>query len=778
MKYKATIVIPCYNKEQYIRKALKSIVNLSRFNDFEVILVDDCSKDRTVERIKKYSDKYDNIRLIAFEEGSGSPSKPRNVGIENSTTDYIIFMDPDDQIINDGYSVLLNKMEEYKSDIVIGTRIGVNEYGQKIFTDFIDKKYTYINSNDYSIKLDLLNRNPYILKTIYSKKLLMDNNIRFNEKITTSEDESFDIKCIAYAKKITKINDIVYQYTVEAEGSITTNVSLRVYKDLYDVMVELYNSYKLLFSEEIISERIVALVYIFYVKKMTYLSSNEEIEQACIYIYEAFEKFGFEKIDKLTTRKYINFLEDVKNKNFSGYINFYFLRRIELMSRKMNMLRKENENYVKILNRKLVKPGIFLVSLVTSIKKKIKKIKRNKNKNKNKVSERTLERKEYFNMFKDFYSKMNNNSNGYWLFMDRKDNAKDNAEALYRYVMKNKIHDKIAYILDKDSIDYDRLSKEGFNLIQYDSMEHWLMQKNCEYLFTSHCDELNLYPWYYIKRRKQYRYIKNYPVNHLFKLVFLQHGVIRSDLSDWLGGKDYYKFITSSPYEKESLLSIPRYKIAEEQILLSGLPRWDYLEDNSKNVITIFPTWRKEITLKKGGEITEEEMLETDFYKNWNALLNAEFLKKLPSDFKINFISHHDNVPILKYFNDRIPDRINIVNYNEIENFYDIVNTTKVFITDYSSFSFDFLYENKAVIYFDFEKNALLNNVKSMEYSKFGYYCTNISDVQKSFEILKKNKYKPEKKYLDNINNLFAYKDNNNCKRVIEGLEKKKPKIK
>ena len=342
-KYKATIIIPCYNKQKFIKKALNSIIELSRFNDFEVIVIDDGSKDKSVDIIKKYTEKYDNIKLIEFEKGSGSPSKPRNTGIEKSSAKYLIFMDPDDQIINDGYSTLLTKMEEYDSDLLIGTRIGVNEYGQVVFTDFIDKKYTYVNSNDYSVKLDLLNRNPILLKSIYSKEMIINNNIRFNEIITTSEDESFDMKCVAYAKKITKINDIVYQYTTEATGSITTNVSLRIYKELGDVFKELTNTYRLAFSEEIALERIVSLLHVFYLKKLTYLKSVEEIEEGCNYIYQALDKYGFDKFNKLVSRQSINIINDIKNKEFNKYINFYFLKRINRMEKRLDYLIKKKK---------------------------------------------------------------------------------------------------------------------------------------------------------------------------------------------------------------------------------------------------------------------------------------------------------------------------------------------------------------------------------------------------------------------------------------------------
>ena len=770
MKYKATIVIPCYNKEDYVEKSLDSLIKLSRFNDFEIILVDDCSKDDTVLKIKKYTEKYENIKLYVLDRGSGSPSKPRNTGIEKSTTNYLIFMDPDDEVINDGYSVLLTKMEEYQSDILIGARVGVNEYGQHVFTDFIDENYTYINSNDYRIKLDLLNRGPFILKTIYSKKLLIDNNIKFNENITTSEDEAFDMRCVAKAKKITKINDIVYQYTSGATGSITTNVSLKVYKELYDVMVELNDAYSLIFSKEMIAERIIDIIYIFYMRRLTYLKSFEEIEEACDYIYDAFQRYGFEHFDKLTSRKSIVFVDDIKNKKISKYIDQYFIRRLNELSKKLLEANKKNKKNEKTLNRKMVKISLGLISIISKIKKIKTKLKKRKQ-SKKIVSPEKIN---YETKFNEFYSSLTDKCNDYWVFMDRRDNAKDNGEALYRYVMKNKIHDKIAFILDKSSNDYERLLKEGFNLIEYDSIEHWEIQKNCSILFASHCDRLYSSPWYYCENKKQNKKINNYKVKTNFKIFFLQHGVIRCDMSEYLNGNKYYKIVTSSKYEKDSLLNISKYRLTENEIVLSGLPRWDYLKDKSKNVITIFPTWRKEIFISKTISDNEKEFIETEFYKNWYDFLNSNVLKDLSKHFTINLISHYGNMHVLKFFENKINKNINIISYNDVKNFYDIVNETKIFITDYSSFSFDYLYLNKPVIYFDFEENALKNNIKNMEYSNYGFYCTDVNEAEDALNYLKENNYKTKPEFSKNINKLFAYRDSNNCKRVIDAIKKTK----
>lgn len=216
-KYRASIILACHNKEKFLEKSIDSLINLSLFNEMEIIIVDDHSCDNSVAIIKEYQEKYSNIKLIELEFGSGGPSKPRNIGIEMAQARYVIFMDPDDVVINDGYSLLVEKIEELNSDILIATRIGVNSQGKEVWKDYIDY-YPYINENNREIQKDLFSRRPFILKSIYSKDLILKNNIRFNEKISTSEDECFGMECVYYAKRITKINDIVYQYTVEASG--------------------------------------------------------------------------------------------------------------------------------------------------------------------------------------------------------------------------------------------------------------------------------------------------------------------------------------------------------------------------------------------------------------------------------------------------------------------------------------------------------------------------------------------------------------------------------
>lgn len=319
MEYSATIIIPNYNKEKLLNRCLKSIITLSRFNDFEVIFVDDCSTDNSVEIINEYVKKYDNIKLIIHETGSGHCSKPRNTAMEVAKGKYFIFMDPDDLIVNDGYSVLLSKMEEYDSDLLIGTRTGVNEYGVKIFVDYIEET-PFINENSVAIKQSIFEKRPFLLKTIYSSKLIKDNNLKFNENLVSGEDEIFNMEYLALATKVTKINDIVYQYTVDAENSITTNMSLKIYEQVGLFLNELERVYSKMFSQEVVINKIVSTINHYFITRLVCLKDKEDMIKACDYIYKGCEDFGFDKLRKTTLVGKENLLDAIENRDYNALI--------------------------------------------------------------------------------------------------------------------------------------------------------------------------------------------------------------------------------------------------------------------------------------------------------------------------------------------------------------------------------------------------------------------------------------------------------------------------
>src|SRR5699024_4025736 len=98
-----TIIIPVFNKNQYLKTLLHSIVEFTEYEiDFEVLFVDDASTDNSVEIINEYAFEYSFIKLIELKENSGSPAKPRNIGIEEENGKYILFLEADEWIFFNG----------------------------------------------------------------------------------------------------------------------------------------------------------------------------------------------------------------------------------------------------------------------------------------------------------------------------------------------------------------------------------------------------------------------------------------------------------------------------------------------------------------------------------------------------------------------------------------------------------------------------------------------------------------------------------------------------
>ncbi len=122
--FRISIIIPVYNMENFLTRAIDSIINQSfGFNKLEVILVDDCSSDNSRKIIGEYCEKYDNIKSVFLKENSGFAGKPRNIGLRYASADYVMFLDPDDSYFEDACNVLYEKITNENADIVSGNFI-------------------------------------------------------------------------------------------------------------------------------------------------------------------------------------------------------------------------------------------------------------------------------------------------------------------------------------------------------------------------------------------------------------------------------------------------------------------------------------------------------------------------------------------------------------------------------------------------------------------------------------------------------------------------------
>lgn len=228
MSKKVSIIIPVYNVENYIKKSLDSIINQTfNLNDIEVIMVDDCSTDKSGVIIDEYESKYDNFKSIHLNHNSGSAGKPRNIGIKEASSDFIMFLDSDDYFVENSIERLYNKIIlDDELDIVMGGYVNIYEnHENEIILPSKESNETLFEDTNNSV--DLIKTNPAISAKLFRKSLLLKNNITFPEGIP-GQDLVFVLDSFFNARKVLYLNDfIVYNRFLRFNGS-NKSISLNI----------------------------------------------------------------------------------------------------------------------------------------------------------------------------------------------------------------------------------------------------------------------------------------------------------------------------------------------------------------------------------------------------------------------------------------------------------------------------------------------------------------------------------------------------------------------
>lgn len=217
---KISVIMPVYNAEKTIERAILSIINQT-YNNIELILINDGSTDGTESIIKRHIEKENKVDIrYYFQENSG-PSIAKNLGIDMAKGEYILFVDSDDTI-NENYieSLVINQKE--------GTLIGAS---YKIIRDTEKNDNGIIITNKiYDIRNEILNDlvvgklNGFVVLYLFNKEQMKD--IYFEKDIRYMEDTLFLIKYIIKnnINNIIYLKDVHYNY-YQTDGSITNNTN-------------------------------------------------------------------------------------------------------------------------------------------------------------------------------------------------------------------------------------------------------------------------------------------------------------------------------------------------------------------------------------------------------------------------------------------------------------------------------------------------------------------------------------------------------------------------
>ena len=738
--FSVSVILPCHNVEAYIDDALQSVVRQSAFASFEVIPVDDGSTDRTGEVIERYRKRFpDNVFPIRFDVASGAPGRPRNAGIAAARGEYLLFLDPDDRVHGDGQTTLLRAIERHRSDIVIGARVGVPHregLTERLWTDFVADP-PYVNDDSYAVKADLLTRRPGILKSIYRTALVRDNGITFAEDLTSSEDEIFDMDCVLHARSITKINDIVYLHTVGRTGSLTSRIRLSVYHELPRVLAELDRTLLPYFDQAVVSYRIVSLIRNFYLPKLVRIDPAEA-DDAIEIVLAACRAYGFDRLRLAQNPAYARLVELLEEGTHTPLL----LHVMQLRTEDLNTKLRNQQQRMRPLYGRASRGAVRAAELARMTHRAI----------------RGREMRKYLtaNVGRGL---LNTRANGYWVFGDRFDKAADNGEALYRYVRDAGLHDRIAFVLDRRCPDWKRLDADGFELVGYGSLAHWRLLHGAAHFYTSHVDDMYIKPW-----QEYGRAIDAAP----YKLNFLQHGIIRSDLSAWLGQRRYYTFCASAQSEYTALLHNLRYRLSPDTLKLTGLARHDLLERRDDDYILVLPTWRSFL-----HDVSKARFTASEFHAAWQRLLTDERLLGAleVAGKRIRFALH----PRLTQFSSTftLGDRVDVLAYQDIPSFADLISGAQLLVTDYSSVAFDALYLRRPVVFYPFaERDQHQANAGQRDdvYPSLGVSVTDHDAAVEAIVTAVGRKFKVDDDRLRRIDTFFAFGDTGNRRRIIEAV--------
>lgn len=222
-----SIIVPVYNAEKYIARCIESILDQS-FGDFELILVDDGSTDKSGEICDYYASTDERITIIHKENGGVSTA--RNAALDIIQGEFVIFVDGDDYIDKEYLTVMLSHMSD-DIDMVVSKPQAVNP-------DTSINKYWKFNS-DSSVVLeptDLKNmyweyRHFWVHCVLFRADLLKD--IRFNPKYLVSQDTPFYCTAFMRCRKIKYIPEKLYYYVIFEESACHGKFNERKFTEIY-----------------------------------------------------------------------------------------------------------------------------------------------------------------------------------------------------------------------------------------------------------------------------------------------------------------------------------------------------------------------------------------------------------------------------------------------------------------------------------------------------------------------------------------------------------------
>jgi hypothetical protein len=366
--------------------------------------------------------------------------------------------------------------------------------------------------------------------------------------------------------------------------------------------------------------------------------------------------------------------------------------------------------------------------------------------------------------------------------MDRIHDAGDSAETLFRHLMEER--DKGGrrapnpwFVIEKGTADWKRLRRTyGPRVVAHGSWRWKMLLTNARFLISSHVDRPVVDP----PEGKGW-------LSHKCRFVFLQHGVIKDDLSSWLNPKPIALFVTSTVPEYESIVGDgTSYVFTKKEVVLTGLPRFDDLHrkaelvpPDERDLILVAPTWRSWLVppLAPGSQRRDvpDSSLESFFTRAWLDFVGAPELLDVARDaaLRIGFLPHPNLQPAMPRL--RLPPDVLPLSYEgDVQMLF---ARAAVVVTDYSSIAFNAAFMNRPVVYYQFDQQLVragghtgVSGYFDYQTDGFGPVATELEQAIKGVREAIYFGPEPPPEYAARIASTFRFRDAGASKRVAKAI--------
>lgn len=209
-----SIIVPMYNSEKYISRCLESLIKQT-YKNIEIIVVDDGSNDNSINIVSSLNDK----RIKLYKKENSGVSSTRNYGIEKSNGDLLLFVDSDDYIDTTMIDKLVKKVRNKDEAFVTCNNTEIYKDKEEIRETFEEENVGL--NREYLIRAIASGRAGLVCSKLVSRKVIIDNNIRFDSNLKIGEDQLFFIEVAQYCNDFEYINESLYFYDRRNENSAT-----------------------------------------------------------------------------------------------------------------------------------------------------------------------------------------------------------------------------------------------------------------------------------------------------------------------------------------------------------------------------------------------------------------------------------------------------------------------------------------------------------------------------------------------------------------------------